>query len=392
VNPATLVEATAARITSGDDFGEDWPGQSLAEGAAGVALLRIELAAAGLSDWKAVETSLRLAASEPISTGRDAALYYGAPALEFVVRAAVPYLPNLVDARARLEVATDAVVRARLQAATVRRTEQALPTLREFDLIRGLTGLGAVLLTRGPSTPLLGEILSHLVALTKPATDAGEVVPGWWTLVGPAGQPTPDFPGGHSNNGMAHGVAGVVALLSLCLHAGTVVDGQREAIRRIIEWFDQWSMTGAPYWVRRTELGCQAVYSPARPSWCYGAFGNLRARQLAARALDDANASGDLADAARTVLTDPAMCKLTDNATLCHGWAGLVVTAQAIAADAPEPHSFSDSISRLADELAEGAGRLHKTGLLEGAAGAALALLSLHYPPATNWTRVLVIS
>jgi hypothetical protein len=392
MNPATLVEATAARINRRGDLGDDWPGQSLAEGAAGVALLHIELAAAGLGDWNAVGTSLRQATAEPISIGGDAALYYGAPALEFVVRAAVPYLPGLDATLARLEAATDGVVRARLQAAGVRRSKQALPTLREFDLIRGLTGLGVVLLTRGPSTPLLGEILSYLVSLTEPATDADEAVPGWWTLVGPDGKPSPDFPGGHGNNGMAHGVAAIVALIALSLGAEAAVDGQREAIRRIMAWFDGWPMAGAPYWVRRTELGCPAVYSPARPSWCYGALGVLRARQLAAQALGDAKASADLADAARTVLTDPAIRGLTDNATLCHGWAGLLVTAQAFAASAPEPCALPGQFPSLAGELAEGAGRLNKTGLLEGAAGVALALLMLEHPPTTNWTRVLLIS
>jgi hypothetical protein len=118
----------------------------------------------------------------------------------------------------------------------------------------------------------------------------------------------------------------------------------------------------------------------------------LRARQLAALALGDATASAAIAGEARAVLTNPAICGLTDNPTLCHGWAGLLVTAQAIAADAPEPRAFSGLLASLAGSLAEGAGRLNKTGLLEGAAGAALALLALHHRPATNWARALLIT
>lgn len=391
MNLTAVAEATTARV-SRIGLGDDWPGQSLAEGAAGVTLLHIELAAAGLQDWDVVGSLLRLATAEPISTGGDAALYYGAPALELVVRTAVPYLPGLDVTLARLEAATDGVVRARLQAAEMRRSKQVLPTLREFDLIRGLTGLGTVLLTRGASTPLLGEVLHYLVSLTERATDTGEAVPGWWTLVGPDGRPSPDFPGGHGNNGVAHGIAGPLALLSLALRSGAAIPGQREAIRRITAWFDTWTMTSAPYWVRRTELEQPALYAPARPSWCYGALGVLRARQLAARALGDADANAALADAARLVLTNPSICGLTDNATLCHGWAGLLVTAQTIAADAPEPCAFSGSLANLGGELAMGTGRLNKAGLLEGSAGAVLALLTLHHPPATNWTRLLLIS
>jgi len=168
MNPATLIGATATRLTRRGDAGDDWPGQSLAEGAAGVALLHTELAAAGVGDWDAARAWLRQASASALSVEENAGLDYGAPAMEFVVRTVVPYLPGFSAALARLEAATDGVIRDRLSSAALRRSNQVLPTLREFDLIRGLTGLGAVLLTRGPSTPLLGEVLSYLVVLTEP--------------------------------------------------------------------------------------------------------------------------------------------------------------------------------------------------------------------------------
>ena len=382
----------AGRRIPGRDA-DAWPGQSLAEGAAGVALLHIELAAAGLGDWGTARRWLERASAGEVSVGGNAGLYFGAPALELVVRAASSHLPGLAPSLARLEAATDRVIRDRLRAAAARRPHQRLPALAEFDLIRGLTGLGAVLLARGASTPLLGDLLSYLVTLTEPVTDQGKRLPGWWAASGPDSQMSAVFPGGHANNGMAHGIAGPLALLAVALRDGTVVSGHRDALARLTAWFGQWPYGAAPYWVTRAELGARrSARSAARPSWCYGALGVLRAQQLAALSIGDVAGCARAADAARSVLADPSTPNLTRDASLCHGWAGLAVTAAAIAADAPDPGAFTSLIKALGGELSASASHLGKAGFLEGRAGAALALRALDSPPATNWTRALLIA
>jgi lantibiotic biosynthesis protein len=383
--------AAAGRRIPGRDA-DAWPGQSLAEGAAGVTLLHIELAAAGLGDWGTARGWLERASAGEVSVGGNAGLYFGAPALEFVMRAASSRLSGLAPPLARLEAATDRVVRDRLRAAALRRA-QGLPALAEFDLIRGLTGLGVVLLARGASTPLLGDLLSYLVALTEPVTDQGDRLPGWWAASGPDSRPSAAFPGGHANNGMAHGIAGPLALLAVALRGGTVVSGHRDALARITAWLGQWPHGAAPYWVRRAELGARRpACLAARPSWCYGALGVLRAQQLAALSIGDHAGCARAADAARSVLTDPSTRNLTRDASLCHGWAGLAVTAAAIAADAPDPGAFITLVKALGGELSASASRLGKAGFLEGRAGAALVLRALDSPPATNWTRALLIA
>ncbi|MFD7078959.1 lanthionine synthetase LanC family protein [Streptomyces sp. NPDC059918] len=51
----------------------------------------------------------------------------------------------------------------------------------EYDVISGLTGLGRYLLARGDdSLPVLRQVLTHLVGLTRPVSHAGQSVPGLW--------------------------------------------------------------------------------------------------------------------------------------------------------------------------------------------------------------------
>jgi len=310
-----------------------------------------------------------------------------------VLRAAAPHLPgSAYRALPRLQAATDGIVRSRLRDATARRAREALPTLTEFDLIRGLTGLGAVLLDRGPWTPLLGEVLGYLVALTEPVRGSGDLLPGWWTMAAPADHHAAQFEGGHGNNGMAHGIAGPLALLALAMRQGSIVEGHGDAIERITAWLERWPASRTPYWVSEAELRAGPLYhAAARPSWCYGALGVLRAQQLAALALGDNERRAAAEQTARTVLTDPAIRNLTRDGTLCHGWAGLLTTTVAIASDSPNPGMFSDPLHALAVDVAA-APTLKKTGLLEGQAGAALALHALHSPPTTSWARALLIT
>ncbi len=79
------------------------------------------------------------------------------------------------------------------------------PSLAEFDLVRGLTGLGAYLLCRAPHGELVRQVLTYLVRLTEPlpADDqAGASAPGWWTSDVPSGQPVGAFRGGHADLGI----------------------------------------------------------------------------------------------------------------------------------------------------------------------------------------------
>lgn len=80
-------------------------------------------------------------------------------------------------------------------------------TMTEFDAIRGLAGLGALWLRRAPQGDLVRDVLTYLVRLTEPSNTAARRFPGWWTHLAPTGRWSADFPDGHANNGMAHGIS-----------------------------------------------------------------------------------------------------------------------------------------------------------------------------------------
>ena len=177
--------------------------QSLADGAAGVALAHMEA-----GDWPAARAALRHAVAGGVSTGGGASLYHGAPALEFVLAATSH--PGLAQARTATAAGTATVTRRRLEAAHRRIDRREQPHYAEYDLIRGLTGLGVVLRRTG-ERDLLRQVLEYLVRLTEPHGD----LPGWWCRNSPGhSQPAPA--GGHANHGMAHVVSAELQCLSGC--------------------------------------------------------------------------------------------------------------------------------------------------------------------------------
>ncbi|MFF7733486.1 lanthionine synthetase LanC family protein [Streptomyces sp. NPDC007984] len=347
--------------------------QDLSEGALGMALLDIER-----RDLSTARRHLAQATARGVSTGSNASLFHGAPALEFVL------------ARARgadddVRAAVDHVVDARLAAAHRRQAASALPHLAEWDLIRGMTGLAALLLSRQPPAPQLPDVLTCLVALAHPLRGDGRMLPGWWSPVGPDGK---TMAGGHGNNGMAHGIAGPLAVLSLALHEGVSVPGQEEAVGTFATWLDR---HGSHYWSTAAHLDTDQPpeAEPARQSWCYGQPGMARAQQLAALALDDPARRRAAEDTVATILTDPLhLARITDS-TLCHGWAGLLMLTRAVAADSPSPARFTPIIQDLHRRLAADWKRLPKPGFMEGRAGAQLALNATDN---TGWTRALLLT
>jgi lantibiotic biosynthesis protein len=347
--------------------------QALAEGALGQALLHLERA--GLAT---AQPLLQEAVRGGVSTGLNASLYHGAPALEFVLGRA-----GHVDRDVRAGV--DQVVAARLAAARRRRLAGRLPPLAEFDLISGLTGLGALLLARGASSPLLEEVLIYLVSLARPIEVDGQMLPGWWSPDSPTHESR--VSAGHGNNGVAHGVAGPLALLSLAARRGIQVQGQRAAVQTFVTWLEQF---GSFYRITLDQLtaGEPPPAPPLRPSWCYGDLGIARALQLAALSQLDSARVQQAEDIALAALTDSARLSRVTDASLCHGWAGILAVTAAIAADSIAPDRFTASIQHVRQRLAAEVSELPKPGFLEGRAGAQLALEGSN---ATGWTCALLL-
>ncbi|GAA4878839.1 lanthionine synthetase C family protein [Saccharopolyspora cebuensis] len=378
-------------------------GQSLSRGAAGIALWHLERA--HHHDPGARQRAhawVRAALTEPVSNAGTAGLFAGLPAITFLLHTAEPVIPDYHRAVQECDAHLIRLAHHRVDAAMARIDNGEPAAFAEYDLLRGLTGIGQVLLKFRPGTDALARVLRYLVRLTEPLHLDGETVPGWW--VGHDPDPLLPTPGGHTNLGLAHGIAGPLALLATAMRLGITVDGHREAMDTISAHLDRWRHTTGtgnwwPYWINRRDhaRGHIAQLHPGRPSWCYGTPGIARAQQLAALATNDAHRQHAAETALAACLADPAQLRMISDVGLCHGWAGLYHTAARAAVDAHSP-ALRSHLPYLASLLAQHAEATEppEHAFLDGAAGIALALSGITDDAATaprsGWDACLLIA
>jgi len=246
------------------------------------------------------------------------------------------------------------------------------PWRHHYDLISGLVGYGVYFADRETETATQGRalILDHLAQLAERRD--GEVT--WHTRV----DLLPDhqreqFPAGCYDVGLAHGVAGVVALAAK-LSATTLRD---EAARWLLaQRIDD-----------RFKGRASDAY-PARTAWCYGDPGVTLA--LWHGVLRGMPAPADLdAMTARWMQRSPHDAGVTDGG-LCHGAAGLAHICNRLY-HATGRAEYADAARVWIDHLFA----LHKPGegianFLEGAVGIGLALLAALTPIEPDWDKLLL--
>jgi hypothetical protein len=405
--PAAAIAEEIARQLAQPDFpvrDQQQSAQSLAKGPAGIALLHIERAHTGLGDWQAAHRWVKAAASDGLSGADDACLLFGVPALAFVLRAAqADGTQRYGSTISRLDRYVSRLAHRRIDQAQARIDRGELPAFAEYDLLHGLTGIGAYLLQHALGSHALERTLAYLVRLTQPLNVNREHLPGWWVHHDPHVQQSAAFPGGHANLGIAHGITGPLALLAQALRRGLSVDGQEEAVHTICSWLDTWKQDpdSGPWWPQwitrdRSDTGRPGQSRiVSRPSWCYGTPGIVRAQQLAGLAIKDTARQRAAESALGDCLSDPAqLARITDTG-LCHGWAGLYQTAWRVAQDAITPE-ISQLLPHLTNLLIRHSrlGPRDEAGLMEGSAGLALALHTAAHPapPLSGWDACLLIN
>ncbi|WP_109510515.1 lanthionine synthetase C family protein [Nocardioides speluncae] len=372
---------------------------SLGDGAAGELLVKAQQVRLGLRPWHELHDAVRALTRDPVAADPESCgLFRGAPAVAFALHTArhPGYEPSL----SRLDKHIATIVEQRLAVARARINRGALPALREFDLISGLTGLGAYLLNRSKDGELLRDVLRYLVRLTHPLTSGDDLLPGWWTSHGPSDQADPNWIGGHGNVGIAHGIAGPLSLLAHSQRRGVTVDGQAEAMRRILAWIDDYRICDAesvrwPGLVSRAEhrepLLLQSRH-PERPSWCYGTPGIARAQQLAGVALDDCGRQRLAELALLDCVCDDRQLDLLEDASLCHGSTGLLLTTWRCAREVGADLRLAEAVPRLRNLRGQRVQPSH-AGLLEGVTGLRLAENTIGDPEdTTRWDACLLLT
>jgi lantibiotic biosynthesis protein len=403
-----------------------WRPATVAQGFAGLALVHGHLDACFPGEgWdRDAHRALQLATWDAnVQTSAAPGLFSGLGGLAFVTN----YLSRAGD---RYRALSDALENVLLPATigmarTMREAPSSDVSVGAFDVISGLSGIGAYLLCRcaapGPATALQG-VLEGLIALTL--EDDG--LPRWYT---PAHLIMDDtmrrhYPNGHLNCGLAHGIPGVLGLLALADLSGINGDGLRDAIDRVAQWLannrcDDAAGVNWPNAVPlepidpsnrggRLRLGAaaSAPFGPSRSGWCYGPPGVARALWLAGEALEDTRYR-DLAVAAMAaVYRRPIPQRQIDSPTFCHGVAGLLQVTLRFAHDT-RLALFTDAAQALTDQLLSlyapetalgyynlepGGRRVDQPGLLDGAPGVALVLLAAATGVEPSWDRLFMLS
>jgi hypothetical protein len=400
-----------------------WSPVTLSHGLPGVAMLYIELARYD-QRWLAVaDRYLRRCAL--LAAAQGCAGHYGK-----LRRALVDWLT--ADQNERI-------------AAGLARTTPGV-AWADYDVIGGLSGTVRVLLdsldepaeVSGAVESAVDATLRHLVRISEPIEVDGLTVPGWWVPpeLEPVDADRRDYPRGDFNLGLAHGVAGPLALLCLALRRGREVPGQRDAIARFASWLAGWVLRdeAGSYWPCRVSWAEQvAVQRPVsaftRSAWCYGAPGVAHALYQAGVALDVPDWQQLALTALRDVLGRDEVAWRLDGPTICHGYAGLLQVMWRVgmaSGDAPllegclrlarsvlgfADHDRAFVFPHLVPDSPQGWRRasrhraLDAAGILEGAAGVACVLLSVTPPhlltsgdvrPVGNadraWDRCLALS
>lgn len=288
----------------------------------------------------------------------------------------------------------------------------------EFDAISGLAGVVAYLLCRrdsGAAGAALDMALGALVAL---ATDAG-VPARWWTppdLMGNEAM-VAQYPHGYLNCGLAHGIPGPLAAMSLALLCDVTVPGLPQAAERAAGWIaghradDRWGVNwpvAVPLTAEGTEEAVQRgpVGEPSRSAWCYGAPGVARALWLAGLALGRPGWRDLAVEAMRAVYRRPVAARFIDSPTFCHGVAGLLQVTLRFANDTGLP-DLADAAVAVTEQLLTlhepeslagyriiepGGGRVDSPGLLDGAPGVVLTLLAAAADVEPGWDRAFLLA
>ena len=417
-DPAQLADAVAAAARQ-SQYADllPWRPASLAMGHAGIAVLCAEMDRREPGGGWDRAGHHHLAVAVAGTTPYDVSLFSGLAGVGFAAALLAAGRPRYT----RLLRTVDATLAPTVERAASRLAVADGCAAHDYDLVSGLTGMGVYLLAQYQLSPRSargepGETLTRALSTLARLLGYPDYPRRWHTPVDlAAGSLRESYPSGHHNCGLAHGVAGPLALLSIGLIEGIEVPEGRAAIDVTAGWLIE-QRTGTwqePDWPDAVPLDqaepLPAGEPPGRAAWCYGAPGVARSLWLAGTAVDRADWRELAARTIRAVARRPSEMWWLSTPTFCHGRAGLLQVLRRFAEDLADP-SLAATADVLAADLAaeydpasvlgvrsvEPEGVLvDHPGLLDGAPGVALALLGLAGDdgrPQAGWDRMFLLS
>jgi lantibiotic modifying enzyme len=275
----------------------------------------------------------------------------------------------------------------------------------DYELTRGLVGLGVYALSRPPAAKgaALAARILHLLEQQSERQEPGIT---WWTPPH-RGPLTQDAPQGLYDLGVAHGVAGVIALHARAIQAGHAGGRARDVLAGAMDWLLANRLPGRGESLFPSVRVKDQPAAPTRLAWCYGDAGIAAAVLAAGLAADEPSWVAAAHAIAERAIQRPYQNTGVVDAGLCHGAAGLAHTFNRLWQATRHPACLEAARVWYQRTLAlrrpeeGGSGYLAYQpvtrrwepvpGLLEGAAGIALALLAAATDIEPAWDEMLLV-
>ena len=285
----------------------------------------------------------------------------------------------------------------------------ANPWDADYDLVSGLVGFGVYALERLPRPDAVRMLELVLAQLEARHVEMDE---GWSWHTSPAWigeEAAKEFPGGYYNSGLAHGVPAVTSLAAHALAAGVDAERARRLIDKSVAWLLSTQAPQPSHTRFPSMIDMEGRPTPSRAAWCYGDPGAVLGLLAAAKATRDSALESEALDIARRVASIKDEATGVRDMGLCHGSAGLAhiynriyqATGDEVLRDAAV-HWIERTLDmrRPGEEVAgypcwqvQPDGHWEADpGLINGAAGVGLVMLSAATDVAPEWDRSMLIS
>lgn len=287
------------------------------------------------------------------------------------------------------------------------------PWKDDYDLVSGLVGYGVYALEQMPRPSAIQLVERVVDRLDETAERRGAQGLTW--LTAPellTGWQREECPQGYYNLGLAHGIPGIIALLGEVCAAGLAPAKARPLLEGAVAWLLRQKLAADAGSSFANWAGAGIEPHASRLAWCYGDLGIAAALLYAARSVGETAWEHEALDIARRAAErSPKQTGVID-AGLCHGAAGIAhlfhrmyqATGESLLGEAAR-FWFERTLEMrrpgegIAGFLAWGPtgedekmGWVKDPGILTGAAGIALALLSAALPIEPHWDRMLLVS
>ncbi|MEV4476555.1 lanthionine synthetase C family protein [Nonomuraea sp. NPDC049504] len=409
------VVAEAVRRTKAvSKYPFEWGGPGLYGGHAGMALVLCYAAAALTGEAGARRAPALRLIQEAARHTRKAPLILpglgsGTTGMTLAVERLAADEPRLLPVLRRLRETLSEQV---LQAPSRRAGDGVSPGT--YDVVSGAAGvLGYLTSLTEPSSrerEAAARLLDDLVWMCDPREGRAR-----WQVpprLMPGRDRAEEFPHGYVDLGLAHGLAGPLAALSLAWARGHRRPGLRPAVEHVAAFLLETSDHDAygrrwPRWLALTPSGAIQERPPqaGHESWCYGTPGITSALLDAAEALGDRALRAAAVDAFEAALRRVfAGHGHLVSASLCHGWSGLLIVCGKFArAGSVAARSALPSLVERVLDACDAANPLlvkefqapdvytDNPDLLDGAAGVPLALWTVSGSIDDEWQRSLLI-